>query len=384
MNNMKNRKVFINCDVYTGEKILTQNAVLVSGDKIIALPEIREVSNDAEIIDLGGKILAPGYIDIQINGGGGILFNNDTTVEALQIISKAHARFGVLNFCPTLISTGIDTIYNALDAIRESIKENIGILGAHIEGPFLEKTKAGIHEKKYIHAASDKEIIDILMHSNGSICIMTVAPEAISNTQIETITNSGVRVFIGHTNATCEQVLTSFQHGAIGVTHLFNAMSQLGSRETGVVGASFIDNKSWAGIIIDGLHVNFKAVQIAKNIKGKRLILVTDAMPPVGKSDAIYEIGEYRISCIEGKCATADGTLAGSALDMASAVRNAVQKCGIPQDEAIRMASSYVAEMLGIEDKIGYIKPGMLADMIILNGQLNVEAIVRRGDYTAF
>lgn len=340
-----------------------------------------DIHGEDTIIDLRGRILAPGFIDTQINGGGGVLFNNNPTIDALKTISKAHERFGVLNFCPTIISTDMDTIKSGLDAVRLAQTKNIGVLGAHLEGPFLERAKAGIHKKECIRSASDHEINEIINHSDGSICIMTIAPEAITLEQIKFITQSGVRVFIGHTNATCEQALGAFRSGAIGVTHLYNAMSQLGSREPGVVGATFVSPDAWAGIVVDGHHVNYQSVRIAKAIKKSRLFLVTDAMPPVGKPVAKYQIGDFEISCIGGRCATSDGMLAGSALDMAAAVRNAVQKCGISPDEAIRMASTYVAEMLGISDLFGAIKPGLVADMVVLNERLHVEAIVRQGEY---
>jgi N-acetylglucosamine-6-phosphate deacetylase len=376
-------KLFVNGDIFTGETVLINHAVLVRGDKIVALLPIDEAPKNVEIIDLKGKMLAPGYIDVQINGGGGLLFTSTPTTDALQVMSKAHEKFGVLNFCPTIISTDTATILHCLEAVKSSIDKNIGVLGTHLEGPFLEKSKSGVHEKRYIHKADDAELKQIMTCAGGTMSILTVAPEAVNSKQIEYVTNLGTKVFIGHTNATCTQTIESFGFGAIGVTHLFNAMSQLGNHEPGVVGASFLTNASWAGIIADGHHVDYNAIKIAKKVKEKKLFLVTDAMPPVGKIDVKYSAGGLEISCIDGRCTTPDGTLAGSALDMASAVRNVVQKCDIPQDEAIRMASTYVAQMLGIDDKIGRIKPDMIADMIVLNKQLYVDAIIRKGCYSS-
>jgi len=373
----------VNCDIYTGDEVLVDYGIHVQGDRIVSLVKDENIPGDAECINLEGKIVAPGFIDVQVNGGGGVLFNDSPSLDALKTIAAAHERFGVLNFCPTIISTDTSTIKKCLDSVGVAQESGIGVLGAHLEGPFIEKSKAGIHDEKYIRVASDSEVAEIIRYRKA-VCIFTVAPEAISNSQIENIVRSGINVFIGHTNAKCTEVLDLFRYGAKGVTHLFNAMSQLNSREPGGVGASFYDTSSWAGIIVDGYHVDYKAVQIAKHIKGKKLILVTDAMPPVGQPDARYRIGEHEIACINGRCATKDGTLAGSALDMATAIRNAVQKCGIPLDEAIRMATAYVAEMLGIDDALGYIKPGMFADLVVMNGQVQVEAIVRRGVYSKF
>jgi len=376
-------KLFVNGDIFTGDEVLNNHAVLVRGNKIVALLPMDEAPDNVEIIDLRGKILAPGYIDVQINGGGGLLFTSTPTIDALQIMSKVYEKFGVLNFCPTILSTGTDTILRCLEAVKSAVGRNMGVLGAHLEGPFIEKSQAGVHEKRYIRKADDTELKQIMNYAKGTIAILTVAPEAVSSKQIGYISNFGTKVFIGHTNATCTQAIDSFSFGAIGVTHLFNAMSQFGSREPGVVGASFLAIDSWAGIIVDGHHVDFNTIKVAKNIKGKKLFLVTDAMFSMGETATKYSLGEYDISCIEGRCITPDGTLAGSSLDMASAVRNVVQKCNIPQDEAIRMASTYVAQMLGIDNKIGRIKPDMIADMIILNNQLYVDAIIKNGCYSS-
>lgn len=372
---MERLTALVNGQIYTGAEVLRDHAVLISGEKILGTPA--RVPDEAERIDLRGASVAPGFIDIQVNGGGGALFNDDPSPEALKTISAAHEQYGTLHFCPTVISSGPDTIERALHAVGQA--QGIGVLGAHLEGPFLSLKRPGIHDKRYIRAASDSEVATILEHGRGLISLVTAAPESVTENHIRRFAEADVRVFLGHSDASCTQAEDAFRAGACGVTHLYNAMSQLMGREPGVAGACFLNDGVWAGIIVDGHHVDYRSVALAKRIKGERLILVTDAMPPVGRPDAVYRIGPHEISCQNGRCAAPDGTLAGSALDMASAVRNSVRHCGIALDEALRMASTYPARMLGLENSIGAIREGLYADLVIFGEDVNVRGIVRRG-----
>ena len=381
---MGKKVALVNGDIYTGRSVLSAHAVLMDGDTITGTPPANAVPADFERIDLKGNAVAPGFIDTQVNGGGGVLFNDEPTAEALQAISAAHERFGTLHFCPTIISSDPETMGQGIMAVQKAKSCNIGVLGIHLEGPFLCEKRAGIHPKKYIRTATAEEVNQILAWGQGDISIITIAPEAVDESMIRLLAASGIKVFVGHSDAAAPQVKAAFGAGAVGVTHLFNAMSQMTGREPGVVGASLSTPSAWAGIIVDGRHVDYANVQIAKACKKDRLYFVTDAMPPVGKSNAVFTIGAHTIRCVDGLCATPEGTLAGSALDMATAVRNGIERCGIAKEEALRMASTYAAEMLGLSEKYGVIRPGAYADMVILNDSMHVEGIVRKGNITIF
>jgi N-acetylglucosamine-6-phosphate deacetylase len=373
-----------NCVVYTGERILRGHAVLAEDGKIAELPPEKNVPDGIETIDLAGRIAAPGFIDLQVNGGGGALFSSDPAPETLRTIAAAHERFGTLSWCPAVLSADMETTERCLAAVRAVMDTDIGVLGAHLEGPYLSAEKSGAHDKAFIRRAEDGEIFRLLETGKGIISLTTVAPESVGERHIQAFTGAGVRVFIGHTNAPCAAAEAAFAAGVTGVTHLYNAMSQLSGREPGVVGAAFAASGARAGIIADGIHADWLSIRIAKDIMKKRLFLVTDAMAPAGAPDAEFTIGGETVTCRDGRCAMADGTLAGSALDMASAVRNCVKHCAVALDEALRMATVYPAEALEIADRLGYIKPGYRADLVFLNGDLTVNGIMRGGKVKRF
>ncbi len=384
MEDEKMKYALVNCDIYTGKKVLYDKAIIVEGDKIKDIVDISKVPKEVEVINLDGLSVAPGFIDTQINGGGGCLFNENPTDKCISSIYEAHKRFGTTNFLPTIFSVSNEKMIQAIETVNMCIRDNkYGVIGLHIEGPYINENKAGVHDKKYIQQISN-EAINVLTENKGIIKLWTLAPEVVEESHIKTLKSKGIIVSAGHTSATYEQAIQSFKWGFTSVTHLFNAMSQFGSREPGVVGALFDTENIWAGIIVDGLHVNFASVRIAKKIKQNKLILVTDAMPPVGKPFATFKIGNLDISSSNGMCVTKDGILAGSTLDMASAVRNCIQKVGIPKDEALRMASTYPAEFLGIHDKLGKIEVGYLANMVILNNQIVVKGVITNGKYEKF
>lgn len=371
---------FVNCDVYTGDEVLFDQAILVEGDKIAGLTSIHSVPASYEVIDLGGESVAPGFIDIQVNGGGGVLFNDDTSVEGIRTIAEAHAAFGTLSFLPTLITAGPQKMTEATEAVRSAQAQGLhSVLGLHLEGPYIDADKAGVHDKSFVRSLTDEELRSVLLPNKDVLRLLTISPSKVESRHLEDIVDAGITVCLGHTGASYEEAVIAFDRGVAGVTHLFNAMSQIAAREPGTVGASLATRDTWAGIIADGHHVHLGAVAAARNAKRDKLMLVTDAMPPVGKPGLSYVLGPYEIKCVDGKCTTADGTLAGSALDMATAVRNCVQRCGIPKDETFRMASTYPAQFLGVDGHLGRIAPGMTADFVILNGQMHVEAVVQRG-----
>lgn len=372
----------VNGDIYTGESVLYDKAILVDGENITQIMDLDKVPNDLEIVDIKGANIAPGFIDLQVNGGGGLLFNDAPTEQSIQVMSDAHRRFGTTSFLPTIITTSADKMMHAIDGVGRAMRDSsLGVLGLHLEGPYISENKAGVHDKKYVRASTRGELEAVIERGKGVVRLVTAAPEVVDASWVQRLTENGIKVWAGHTNATYKEAMEFFRNGACGVTHLFNAMSQFGSREPGVVGAAFDSKDAWAGIIADGLHVDFAAVRISKKIKSRRLLLVTDAMPPVGSQISTFLLGTLQISVANGTCRTSDGTLAGSVLDMASAVRNCVQKVGIPLDESLRMASRYPANALGVDAILGTIGPGYLADLVVFNNQVVVMATIKRGKY---
>ena len=374
------KSIIHNCNVFDGNRIHQNCSILIQNDYIKRIGNGLQ-EKDAAMVDAKGALIAPGFIDLQINGGGGVLFTDEPTSDSLRIISKAHEKYGVLNYLPTLISTDLGTIKKAIVAVSDYSANNTGVLGLHMEGPYLELSKAGIHDASFIHHCSLSELNNLYENYQNVIKIMTVAPEACNRECITSMINHGTKVFIGHSNATYSTAKEFFDYGVSGFTHLYNAMSQIQGREPGIVGACFDIADPWAGIIADGFHVDFASIRIAKKNKGNRLFLVTDAMPPVGIGNFDYCIGETKIHCKDGKCTSASGTIAGSALNMNEALKNAVYCCDIKLDEALRMTSTYQAQLLGIEDRLGYIKEDNYADLIALNDELDVIGIVKRGEF---
>lgn len=375
----------VNCDIYAGEQVLFDKAILVNGERVEAIIDLDKVPKEIEVIDIGGMNVAPGFIDLQVNGGGGWLFNDEPTEACISKIYDAHKRFGTTNFLPTLITTSLDKMLQAIEVVKScTLNKKFGVLGLHLEGPYISGTKAGVHDKQNIRYISNDELESLAEKGRGVIKLFTLAPEAAKEEHIRFLVRNDIVVSVGHSDATYEQAMEAFRWGVSKTTHLFNAMTQFSSREPGLVGATLDSGDVWAGIIADGFHVHFASIRICKRIKGRKLLLVTDSMPPVGSKTAEFKLGNLQVQCKDGRCVTTDGTLAGSALDMATAVRNCVQKIGIALDEALRMASMYPAEVIGLSGTLGKIKPGYMANMVIFNNQLAVQGIVTQGDYQKF
>ncbi|WP_286192187.1 N-acetylglucosamine-6-phosphate deacetylase [Roseomonas genomospecies 6] len=372
-------KALVNATLHTGDSVLEDAALLIDGAAILAVTAADAIPPGAEVTDLGGGLLAPGFIDLQVNGGGGALFNDTPDVPTLRRIAQAHRRFGTTGMLPTVITDSPDTRASAVAAVRAAMAEGVpGVLGIHLEGPHIAPERRGVHDARFI-AAPDADDLALLGGLSGLPALVTLAPETVPPGQIRRLAAAGLRVAAGHSAATWAQAKAGFAAGITGATHLFNAMSPLGSREPGMVGAALEDDSVWCGIIVDGHHVHDASVRLAWKAKAPgRLFLVTDAMPPVGVSQA-GSSGGFRlygqdIRVEDGRCVTTDGTLAGSALDMASAVRNAVERAGIPLDEALRMASAYPADFMGMAGRRGRIRPGLAADLVHLDERLTVRA----------
>ena len=366
------RTALVNGRVLTDAGLESGVTVVIDGERIVEVATSRVGADRTH--DLQGRVLAPGFIDCQVNGGGGVLFNDKPTVDGVRRIAQAHRRFGTTGMLPTLISDDAAVMRKAVDAVAEAIAQRVpGILGIHLEGPFLSAPKKGIHDsaKFRIPDAAD---VALIAQGNAGRTLLTVAPEEVSPSIVGELSKRGVVVAAGHTSATYEQTRAALDAGLRGFTHLYNAMSPLQSREPGAVGAALDDAQSWCGIIVDGYHVHPAALRVALHAKPRgKVFLVTDAMPPVGADDPTFRLNGETITCKDGKCTNEAGTLAGSALDMAAAVRNTVDTLGVDLAEALRMASQYPAAFVGLERTHGRIAPGFAADLVVFENGHVVE-----------
>lgn len=347
---------------------LTNHAVIIAEEKIIAICESNNLpATVTNTIDLQGQRLIPGLIDTQVNGGGGVLFNDAPTVETLRVMGKAHRQFGTTGFYPTLISDDLSVVAKAIAAVKQAIAEKVpGVLGIHLEGPFLNPERKGVHDASKFKII-DEAAFELLTSLKVGKTLITIAPELTTPEMIKRFVDAGVVVAAGHSAANYEQTKTALAAGLSSFTHLFNAMTPLTSREPGMVGAILEDKNSWCGIIVDGFHVHPATLKIAHQAKAAgKMVLVTDAMPSVGAADKNFMLNGELIQCKNGKLTTATGTLAGSDLDMLTAVKNTVNMVGIDWDEAIQMASKYPAAMMG-ENNLGAIKVGYNASMILID-----------------
>jgi N-acetylglucosamine-6-phosphate deacetylase len=370
----------LNGRLLTNDGFVSGQVVIVEAGRIKRIVSRDSAwSADAQY-DLLGNLLLPGFIDTQVNGGGGVLFNDEPSVDSIIEIGRAHRRFGTVGFLPTLISADLDVVSRAVRATQAAIERGVpGVLGIHIEGPFLNAERKGIHDVSKLRWLSE-DGIGLLTSLKGGKTVVTLAPECTTPDIIRTLTQSGVIVSAGHTNATYAQIKEALAHGLTGFTHLFNAMSQLTGREPGVVGAALDDADSWCGIIVDGHHVEPVVLQIAlrskrrasAGVSGQRFMLVTDAMPSVGAPNKAFKLQGRRISVADNMCIDEEGRLAGSDIDMATAVRNAPAMLEVDLAEAARMASLYPAQFLGLDHELGRIAPGYRANFVLVDDRINV------------
>jgi N-acetylglucosamine-6-phosphate deacetylase len=343
-------------------------AVIIEGDRIAAVVPEHDISAGTHRIDLAGAMLAPGFIDVQVNGGAGALFNDAPTIETIATIGRAHRQFGTTGFLPTLISDDLSVVREAVRAADAAIAAGVpGVLGIHIEGPYLNTSRKGIHDPSKIRELDDAGFETITGLRRGRT-IVTLAPEMTTPAMIRRLADAGVIVSAGHTNGRYEDIRAALDAGLTGFTHLFNAMSPLTSREPGAVGAALEDEASWCGLICDGRHIAPATMRLALRCKPlDRFMLVTDAMPSVGMAEKSFMLQGQPIRVEDGVCVNADGTLAGSDLDMASAVRNAMTMLEVGTEDALRLASRHPAQFLGLGGELGGIAPGMIASLVALD-----------------
>ena len=372
-----------NCTIYTTQAILTDHAVLIEGERIKSIKPLSALDAEIKTVNLNGANLCPGFIDLQLNGCGAVMFNDQINVTTLQTMQATNLKSGCTSYLPTLITTCDADIKKALSATRdfmESYKNQV--LGLHLEGPYLSQEKKGIHRAEFIRQP-DGDMIDLLCENADLISMVTLAPESTPAKVIKQLKDAGIVVSIGHSNATCAQAKLAIDIGASFATHLFNAMSPLTGREPGVVGAVY-DNKLYAGIIVDGFHVAYENVRISKKILAEKLILVTDATAPAGADIKEFDFVGTRIYYQDGRCVGSDGTLGGSAITMIQAIENTVNFVGVPLDEVIRMATLYPARAIAVDHKLGSITAGKIANLAIFNQNYQVLGVVVNGIYQRF
>ena len=365
----------LNGRVLRADTFVRGQAVLIEQGRILdVLPADDARCRAAERYDLGGGLLLPGFIDLQVNGGGGVLFNDAPSVESIRAIGAAHRRFGTTAFLPTLISADLEIVAHAIAAVRGAIAAGVpGVLGIHIEGPFLNAARKGVHDPAKLREL-DPSALGLLTSLRDGRTLVTLAPEMTTPQLIQQLVAAGVVVSAGHTNATYAEIRAALAHGLSGFTHLFNAMSQLTGREPGAVGAALDDQGSWCGIIVDGEHTDPVVLRIALRCKPHdRFVLVTDAMPSVGTNQSSFELQGRRVIVRDQTCVDEDGRLAGSNLDMASCVRNAVAMLGVSLPQAVRMATQIPAEFLGVAAEYGRIAAGQRANLVLADDALNVR-----------
>jgi N-acetylglucosamine-6-phosphate deacetylase len=363
---------FVHGRILTPDGIVSGRALLCDDGRIAAVVDDGAVPAKAERIEMNGDILMPGFIDVQVNGGGGVLFNETPTVDGLRTIAAAHAKFGTTALLPTLISTDLAGIAHGIAAVDAAIAAGVpGIIGIHIEGPYLSPKRRGIHNPKDFPKLDDAAIA-LLASSKRSKTLVTMAPDVTTPADVAALTRAGVIVSIGHSDADYETAQAALAAGARGFTHLFNAMSPFNHRAPGVVGAALDDRDSWCGLIGDGHHVHPAALRLAFATRGPRkLMLVTDAMPPVGGPPS-FELQGRTITTRNGCCYGPDGTLAGSATDMTTIVKKTAGYLDVDLATISRMASTNAAEFLGLAN-YGVIAPGARADLVLVNDALDLQ-----------
>jgi N-acetylglucosamine-6-phosphate deacetylase len=360
---------FANGRVLTAAGILEGATFTLAEGRIVAIDAAAPQAERE--IDLAGGMVVPGFIDVQVNGGGGVLFNDELTLEGIDAIGRGHAPFGTTGFLPTLISDVPDAIARALDATEEAIAAGVaGCIGVHIEGPVINAARKGIHDPAKFRRL-DEALIELLTRPRRGKVLLTLAPEMVSLDDIRRLAAAGVILSVGHSDADHDTIAAAFAAGMTGVTHLYNAMSPLKHREPGVVGAALDDQQVYCGVIADGFHVHDAALRIAMRARPRdRFLLVTDAMSCVGANVDSFVLHGQTIRVENGCCLGEDGTLAGSALDMAGAFRHAVTRLGLAPEEAATMAATSPAAFLGLSHDRGALAPGLRADWACLTQDL--------------
>lgn len=369
--------------IYTGHEILDDHAIVVANGLIERICPLSELPADIEQRALNGAIISPGFIDVQLNGCGGVQFNDTAeavTVETLEIMQKANEKSGCTSYLPTLITTSDELMKQGVAVMRDYLSQHPNqALGLHLEGPWLNIVKKGTHNPDYVRKP-DSELVDYLCANADVITKMTLAPEMAGPEVISKLSAAGIVVSAGHSNATLKEAKIGFRAGITFATHLYNAMPYITGREPGLVGAIFDEPDVYCGIIADGLHVDYANIRNAKRIKGDKLCLVTDATAPAGANIEQFIFAGKTIYYRNGLCVDENGTLSGSALTMIEGVRNLVEHCGIALDEVLRMATLYPARAMGVATRLGSIAPGMVANLTAFTHDFKIIKTIVNGN----
>jgi len=368
--------IFSGCEIFDGERRRTNAALRVRDGRVVAIEPEGE-AEDGEVVRLDGGLLAPGFVDIQVNGGGGVLLNETPSVEGIASICRTHARFGTTALLPTVITDRPAVTFAALDAVGEAMAQGVpGCAGIHIEGPFIAPARKGAHDPALIRSMSEDDLERLLLSPVRPL-LVTVATESVTLEQIARLAQAGILVSIGHCDASYAEATSAFEHGAACVTHLFNAMSQLTHRGPGVAAAALDHPGVWAGIIPDGHHVDPSMIGIALRAKRgeRRMIAVSDAMPTVGMAENTFQLSGRTATRRDGRLTFDDGTLAGADVAMIDVVERMVTSMDVPLEEALRMASRHPAEFLGQGGERGTLRRGARADLVWLSDALDVRGV---------
>ncbi|PIJ48780.1 N-acetylglucosamine-6-phosphate deacetylase [Erwinia sp. OLTSP20] len=377
----------INGRIYTGHEVLDNHAIVIADGRIERLCPVEALPKNIATTDVHGAHIAPGFIDLQLNGCGGVQFNDDIdalSVATLKTMQQANQRSGCTSFLPTLITSSDALMKRAVEAQRAFLAQNkFQALGLHLEGPWLNPLKKGTHNPQLIRQPS-AELVDFLCQNADVISKITLAPEQVTPDVTHRLREAGIIISAGHSHASYDEARRGFDAGISFATHLYNAMPTITGREPGLIGALFDTPDVYCGIIADGLHVHYANIRNAKRIKGDRLVLVTDATAPAGmRADAAIDQFIFAGKTIyyrDGLCVDENGTLSGSSLTMIEAIRNVVEHAGIALDEAIRMATLYPAKAIGVDRLLGSIATGKVANLTVFTGDYQIIQTYVNGD----
>jgi N-acetylglucosamine-6-phosphate deacetylase len=377
------KKVLYGARLFDGERMIDDSALVIEDGAIVALTPVAERPRDGEAQDLGGGLLAPGLIDWQVNGGGGVLFNDMPTVEGIRAIVAAHRGDGTTSLLPTMITDAPEKLAAALAAARDAQANVPGALGIHVEGPFLDPRRKGAHPLQFVRAMTAADA-DQLIAARAGVMVVTLAPAAASTELIARLARSGIIVSIGHAEATIEEAEAAFNAGARAATHLYNAMSPLGHRQPGLVGAALSDDAIICGLIADGIHVHPAALRVAIKAKGPDgIALISDAMPPAAGGPKTFRLEGRLVTEVDGRLTLEDGTLAGAAITLMDGVRYVTRELGVSLGDALRMATLTPARLLRVEDRIGRLRVGLRADLVHVGEGLEVRGVWVAGEGSA-
>ena len=369
------KQALIGAQLFSGKEFFDNRALLIDGENIIDVINEHDIPNNFEIQKLNGGILSPGFIDLQVNGGGGKLFNNSPDKESLNAIIEAHQHFGTTSIMPTVISDSLNVLKRCATTISEEIESNKSLLGVHIEGPFFNVKYRGVHQKQYINTINS-DYLNLFESLQDFPVMLTLAPECISTKQLKHLKSLGFKILAGHTDASYDQLEEAIKYGLDGFTHLFNAMGQISAREPGVVGSALTFDNTTASIIVDLHHVHPSLIQMAYKQKPQgKLFFVSDSMATIHHGEPSFELYDEVVSESNGRIINSEGKLAGSSITQIDAIKNAYQSCNIPLNEALAMASRYPAEYLGVANYLGSLESGYRADLTHFSLDLQVQNV---------